>query len=423
MHAMPTQADHPTDNLHLELIRQLETRGADEPGDPWRVERVLKRSPSEVTQLVWLRMSGGGELGPYIRKLIAEDSGLGQVWLLLWRRQRQGLRSCQLPRLLACAEREGTLSVVMEQVQGPTLRERILETPPESRLIAASTLMPGLCSAVTELNGSLGEVVVHRDITPSNVICSGLAGEVPVLVDLGIARTWNERQDADTTHFGTRAYAPPEQFGFGQTDLRTDVYALGMCAFFCLTGRDPTPGDREAGFADRSIPEAWRDVIVRACSFDPDDRFQSAQALEEALAIVIGPGENGDGSATSPQEAKAAMAKPERHAAPKGVLLRVWRARNVVVLPLVALLVAASTANAFDPVTLNRGNTWINAYGYLVFMNYGILALGYVLMDKRWLRAHVRVIREVPARRIYGTLALVFVALTTLLFVLSILMH
>lgn len=419
MHAMPTQEDHPTDSLHLELIRQLEAHSANEPGDPWRVERVLKRSPSEVTQLVWLRTSGGGELGPYVRKLIAEDSGLGKVWLLLWQRQRQGLRSCQLPRLLACTEREGTLSVVMEQVQGPTLRERILETPPESRLAAATTLMPGLCSAVTELNGSLGEVVVHRDITPSNVICSGLAGEVPVLVDLGIARAWNERQDVDTTHFGTRAYAPPEQFGFGQTDLRTDVYALGMCAFFCLTGRDPTPGDREAGFAARGIPEAWRGIIARACAFDPDARYQSARALGEALARAIGPSEGGGGPVASPQEATA----PRRHAAPKDALLRVWRARNLVVLPLVALLVAASTANVLDPETLNRGNPWFNAYGYLVYMNYGILALGYVLMDKHWLRAHVRVLREVPARRVYGTLAVVFVALTTLLLVLSILLR
>ena len=72
----------------------------------------------------------------------------------------------------------------------------------------------------------------------------------PVLIDFGIARVWREGEEADTTHFGTRSYAPPEQYGFGQTDVRSDVYALGMLNVSSrLTGREATPADRECDFA------------------------------------------------------------------------------------------------------------------------------------------------------------------------------
>ena len=82
--------------------------------------------------------------------------------------------------------------------------------------------------------------VIHRDLKPSNIIVSG-ANYTPdtgmtfsslVIIDLGIARVWREGADADTVKFGTRPYAPPEQYGFGQTSVRSDVYALGACCSF-----------------------------------------------------------------------------------------------------------------------------------------------------------------------------------------------
>ena len=105
----------------------------------------------------------------------------------------------------------------------------------------------------------------------------------PVLIDLGIARTWHNDAETDTTHLGTRAYAPPEQYGFGQTDVRSDVYALGLLAFFCLTGRDSSPSDRECAFADPAVPEPWRVAIERAAALDPAERYQTAGELAAAL--------------------------------------------------------------------------------------------------------------------------------------------
>lgn len=92
--------------------------------------------------------------------------------------------------------------------------------------------------------------MIHRDLKPSNIIVTG-ANYTPddgltfsslVIIDLGIARVWRDGADADTVKFGTRPYAPPEQYGFGQTSVRSDVYALGALLFFCLTGVDLNQG-------------------------------------------------------------------------------------------------------------------------------------------------------------------------------------
>lgn len=379
--------------------------------DPWRVECVLKESPLEVTQVVYLR--GAPEAGPFVRKVMRCAPGVGEVWRRLFACQRKGLRSRQLPRLLSCAERDGKLEVVMEYVPGPTLRERVLATPSEGRPELAAGIVASLCAATTELNEGMGAPVIHRDITPSNVICSGLDGNTAVLVDLGIARTWHEGQRSDTTHFGTRAYAPPEQFGFGQTDLRCDVYALGMCALFCLTGRDPVPEDRQAGFAVPGVPVAWQGVIGKACAFDPDARYASAREMGQDVARLV-----------ERKDAPVGDRRPSQtgRRTARDVLLVVWRSRNIVIVPVMALLVTVCISLVFDPKALYRGNPWLNAFGYLVYMDYLVLAVGYLLMDKRWLRVHVPYLRRHTTAQVARLLVGVFVALTTVLCVLSVIL-
>lgn len=89
------------------------------------------------------------------------------------------------------------------------------------------------------------------------------------IIDFGIARAFREGAAGDTAHFGTRCYAPPEQFGYGQTDERSDVYALGMLLYYLLAERDPSPSVAAAGFAGPEVPFALRPVLQRACAFDP----------------------------------------------------------------------------------------------------------------------------------------------------------
>lgn len=109
--------------------------------------------------------------------------------------------------------------------------------------------------------------VIHRDLKPSNIIVSGVRYAADagmtfsslVIIDLGIARVWRDGADADTVKFGTRSYAPPEQFGFGQTSVRSDIYALGALLFFCLTGTDLNRGGTYVSNARRmTFPFRWR---------------------------------------------------------------------------------------------------------------------------------------------------------------------
>ncbi|KAB1641499.1 DUF5067 domain-containing protein [Adlercreutzia muris] len=126
--------------------------------------------------------------------------------------------------------------------------------------------------------------LIHRDLKPSNIVVSdgGLT-----IIDFGIARAFREGAGADTTHFGTRSYAPPEQFGYGQTDVRSDVYALGMLLYYLVTERDPDARVATGGFAEPDVPPMLRPVLQRACAFDPAARFSSVWALKAAFLAAM----------------------------------------------------------------------------------------------------------------------------------------
>ncbi len=401
-----------TDALHDELETSLASGASLAPTDAYRVERVLKESPGEVTQLVYLRTATGGELGPYVRKIIDRSSGIGGAYEVLAASERDGLRTRQLPRILECREHEGALAVVMEYVPGNTLREVIEAAEPEQRLALTERLFPAICAAVEELHTALDQPLIHRDLTPGNVMCPDGDPTSPVLIDLGIARAWHEGAEADTTHFGTRAYAPPEQFGFGQTDVRSDVYTLGLLAFFCLTGRDPVPADREHGFADPAVPKAWRVVITQAAALDPNKRYL---CVEELAASLPGPGESCVNVSAVPRRVRFWTLREGRGNASAARPVRFWTLRNAVVIGALALYLLGC---AIDAVVLDywaKASAVFNLFGFLVFMPFLGLVCAYALLDKRWLRARVRWFRTRTPLRTWRDLLLILLALFAIL--------
>ncbi len=244
----------------------------------YRVDAVLKSSPAQTTELVYFVGVNGAEQGPYVRKRFADGSGMGGAYERIMRAQRAGRRFLHLPRVMECHSDGRELSVVMEYVPGETLADVVYRCDPSPAL--AADLFPRLCDAATELHESFDPPLIHRDLKPSNVV---LTADSLTLIDFGIARTYRAGADDDTRHFGTRAYAPPEQFGFGQTSVRSDVYALGMLLFYCLAEQTPSQAVREAGFALQSVPAALRPVLLKATAFDPDARYGSARELKEAF--------------------------------------------------------------------------------------------------------------------------------------------
>ena len=141
-----------------------------------------------------------------------------------------------------------------------------------------------LLDAVEELH-SLRPPVVHRDIKPDNILLTA-DGRV-FLVDLGSAK-WEKADNEtgrgvsgrDTVLMGTADYAAPEQYGFGRSTVKTDIYALGEVLCYLLTGRHSKEG----------VPEdPWGAVIRKCTGMDPKDRYESIAQLRKALAAAIKP--------------------------------------------------------------------------------------------------------------------------------------
>lgn len=244
----------------------------------YQVERIIKQAPQEITEEVFFEGHNGAKLGPFVRKRIARDSELGRAYELLHEAQRKGRRFLYLPRIRDCFKTEDELVVVMDWVTGETLAEVLEQEDPSLEFVAPFFVK--LCDAVAELHGAFDPPVIHRDITPSNVVVS--AG-IPTLIDLGIARSYNEEAALDTRQLGTFGYAAPEQYGFGQSDVRTDVYGLGMVLYFCCTGATPDAKARANGFRADGIPEEVSLVIEKATALTPADRYESVTALKRAF--------------------------------------------------------------------------------------------------------------------------------------------
>lgn len=96
--------------------------------------------------------------------------------------------------------------------------------------------------------------ITHRDITPSNIII-GFDGVVKI-IDFGISRLHKENAKHDTQVLGTEGYAAPEQFGFKQSDCKTDIYALGVLLNYMLTGHIPS----EVMYRDGDVADIIKNV-------------------------------------------------------------------------------------------------------------------------------------------------------------------
>ena len=327
-----------TDNLYNELSsEELEAR--------FVVESVLKRSAEGRTECVQDPYFPEGERR-FIRKyFLTGAQDFSSDWM-------QQLVHPAFPRVYAhygMKDETGEYSVLlMEYFSGTTLSELVEATGPfdEQRTFE---IMRELCSAVAVLHSFDAAPIIHRDLKPGNIMISG--GKVK-LIDFGTARTCKEAAARDTRLLGTPGYAAPEQFGFRQSDERTDIYALGMVALFITRGLHPQiEGHQDfAGFLEETLPGGiLNEFICRCTQLDPAQRFQSVdEALLELERLSVSVAQPTTHSSTADTVNLLDVTNSESKVKPRSVFTS---ARFLMITPIFVLLLTIVLVACFNTVS------------------------------------------------------------------------
>ena len=198
-------------------------------------------------------------------------------------------------RIFDVDRHDGQPYIVMDFVEGGSLASRLADGP-----LTLAQALPILIPLADALAYAHGQGIVHRDLKPANVLLRRDGG--PVLADFGIARLAEATGAAQITAtgavLGTVAYMAPEQFR-GQSDARSDIYALGVLIYEALSGRRPFEGDtaqvlmghlQEQPAPLRSVapqlPGTVELLVARMLAKDPAQRPQSAAEVAEALRVI-----------------------------------------------------------------------------------------------------------------------------------------
>lgn len=181
-----------------------------------------------------------------------------------------------LPRIVDIIDNGITIYVVMDYIEGESLDKVLKEhgAQPEELVVGWAKQ---LCDALTYLH-SQKPPIIYRDMKPANVMLKP-EGNVKI-IDFGIAREYKEQNLADTTVLGTKGYAPPEQYS-GQTDARSDIFALGMTMHHLLTGVDPRSGDayESVRMWNPELSEGIEIIIDKCVQPASENRYQDCEDL------------------------------------------------------------------------------------------------------------------------------------------------
>lgn len=191
----------------------------------------------------------------------------------------------------------GTIYIAMEYLQGQPFNEVI-----RSGRLSIEKIIDIALQVANALGYAHEKGIVHRDIKPSNII---LIDEINVkLTDFGIARAEdsNAAQQTQTgVILGTPFYMSPEQVMGKRVDGRSDLFSLGVILYESIVGRKPFKGDHFTAIfrsitddipvaplkIDASLPPSLSDIIMKALSKNPDERFQTGKEMGDALKTCL----------------------------------------------------------------------------------------------------------------------------------------
>lgn len=193
------------------------------------------------------------------------------------------IRHPHLPSIIDVIEQDGTFLIVMDYIEGNTLKHALKESGAQNQEEVIQWSIQ-LCDVLSYLHIQ-NPPIVYRDLKPSNVMLKP-DGNV-MLIDFGSARTFKKNSVDDTTCLGTQGYAAPEQYqGRGQTDGRTDIYCLGATMYHLVTGHNPCEPPYEMYPIREWNPKlssGLEEIIIKCTQRNPEDRYQSCAELRYEL--------------------------------------------------------------------------------------------------------------------------------------------
>ena len=236
----------------------------------WTVYECLKESEDSSTFLV-------------------KETATGILCVLKWGRNRQAefLRNemeimekmadrklSGIPKTYRIFEENGEVYLVREYIEGMSLAQMVLQKGgiSEAEICRISRM---ICQTAEQFQNP-DEPMIHRDIKPENIVVTP-GGEV-VFIDFGTMRSYKKDGSRDTFVVGTRGTAAPEQYGYTQTDQRTDVYAIGQTMLYMVS-----ESYEMNQLSECAVSRRMKKIIEKACSFEPDKRYGDAAQLRRAV--------------------------------------------------------------------------------------------------------------------------------------------
>ena len=176
-----------------------------------------------------------------------------------------------IPKVEELMETEGGLIIIEEYIDGVRLDEFSVSNVLDNKAIEKRICEIGIeiCEILGELH-SMKPPVIHRDVKPQNIILS--KGKI-YLIDFNIAKAFSGEKSKDTFIMGTRDYAAPEQYGFSESDLRTDIYGLGATIRFLIE-------------KENVRSEKLQKIIKKSMEIDPEKRYQNTNEMIRALSSI-----------------------------------------------------------------------------------------------------------------------------------------
>lgn len=236
----------------------------------WTVYECLKESEDSSTVLV-------------------KETATGILCVLKWGRNRQTefLRNemeimkkmadrklSGIPKAYRIFEENGEVYLVREYIEGMSLAQMVLQKGGISEA-EICRISRKICQTAEQFQNP-NEPMIHRDIKPENIVVTP-GGEV-VFIDFGTMRSYKKDGSRDTFVVGTRGTAAPEQYGYTQTDQRTDVYAIGQTMLYMVS-----ESYEMNQLSECAVSRRMKKIIEKACSFEPDKRYGDAAQLRRAV--------------------------------------------------------------------------------------------------------------------------------------------